>query len=172
LVSHVIEQALTWDTWHAFDDITRYQSVQLCHYDIAQRWLVVYSQAALERAEATVNKATQRDYAAIEKQLLQLQAKRFSTPEAAEDALATLAKGWQYHQLESSNLIAHQRYDRKGRPTPSTPHKDTQWQIQARVRPAEQAIWHRKQLKACFMLGTNISASELSDTAVIAASKS
>jgi transposase len=172
LVSHVIEQALTWDTWHACDDITRYQSVQLCHYDIAQRWLVVYSQAALERAEATVNKAKQRDYAAIEKQLFHLQAKRFSTPEAAQDALATLAKGWQYHQLDSSNLIAHQRYARKGRPTPSAPHKDTQWQIQARVRPAEEAIWHRKQLKACFVLGTNISANELSDTAVIAAYKS
>jgi transposase len=26
LVSDVIEQALTWDTWHAFDDITRYQT--------------------------------------------------------------------------------------------------------------------------------------------------
>jgi transposase len=172
LVSHVIEQALTWDTWHAFDETTRYQGVELCHYGMAQRWLVVYSQAALERAEATVNKATQRDYAAIAKQLFHLQAQRFSTPEAAQDALATVAKGWQYHQLESSNLIAHKRYAGKGRPTPSTPRKDTQWQIQAHVRPAEEAIWHRKQFKACFVLGTNIGASELSDTAVIAAYKS
>jgi transposase len=171
LVSHVIEQALTWDTWHAFDETTRYQGVELCHYDMAQRWLVVYSQAALERAEATVTKATQRDYAAIEKQLFHLQAQRFATPEAAQDALATLAKGWQYHQLESSNLIAHKRYARKGRPTLSTPLKDPQWQIQAHVRPAEEAIWHRKQLKACFVLGTNIGANELSDAAVITAYK-
>jgi transposase len=172
VVSHVIEQALTWDTWHAFDETTRYQGVELCHYGMAQRWLVVYSQAALERAEATVNKAMQRDYAAIEKQLFHLQAKRFSTPETAQDALAMLMKGWQYHQLESSNLIAHKRYASKGRPTPSTPAKDTQWQIQAHVRPAEEAIWHRKQLKACFVLSTNIATSELSDTAVIAAYKS
>jgi len=169
VVSHVIEQALTWDTWHTFDETTRYQGVELCHYGMAQRWLVVYSQAALERAEATVNKATQRDYAAIEKQLFHLQAKRFSTPEAAQDALATLSKGWRYHQLESSTLIAHKRYAAKGRPTPNTPLKDPQWQIQAHVRPAEEAIWHRKQLKACFVLGTNIDTSELNDTAVIAA---
>jgi transposase len=31
VVSHVIEQALTWDTWHAFDETTRYQGVELCH---------------------------------------------------------------------------------------------------------------------------------------------
>jgi transposase len=171
LVSHVIEQALTWDTWHAFDDTTRYQGVELCHDDMAQRWLVVYSQAALERAEATVTKAKQRDYAAIAQQLLHWQAQRFATPEAAQDALATLAKGWPYHQLESSNLIAHKRYARKGRPTLSTPLKDTQWQIQAHVRPDEEAIWHRKQRKACFVLGTNIGANELSDAAVIAAYK-
>ena len=171
VVSHVIEQALTWDTWHTFDETTRYQGVELCHYGMAQRWLVVYSQAALERAEATVNKATQRDDATIAKPLFHLQAKRFSTPEAAQEALATWSKGWRSHQLEASNLIAHTRDAAKGRPTPSTPRKDPQWQIQAHVRPAAEAIWHRKQLKACFVLGTTIDTSELNATAVIAAYK-
>jgi transposase len=138
---------------------------------MAQRWLVVHSQAALERAEATVNKAKQRDYAAIERQLFHGQAQRFSTPEAAQDALATVAKGWQYHQLVSFNLIEHKRYAGRGRPTPNTPRKDPQWQIQAHVRPAEEAIRYQKQRKACFVLGTNIGVSELSDTAVISAYK-
>jgi transposase len=171
LVSHTIEQALTRDTWHALDETTRYQGVELCHYGMAQRWLVVYSQAALERAEATINKAQQRDHAAIEKQLFHLQAQRFATPEAAQDALARLARGWQYHQLASFNLLEHKRYAGKGRPTPSTPLKDPQWQIQAHVRPAEETIGHQKHHKACFVLGTNIGVSELSDTAVIAAYK-
>jgi transposase len=172
LVSHVIEHALTWDTWHAFDETTRSQGVELCHDGMAQRWLVVYSQAALERAEATVNTATQRDDAAIATPLFHLQAQRVSTPEAAQDALATLAKGWQYHQLESSNLIAHKRYAGKGRPTPSTPRQDPQGHIQAHVRPAEEAIWHRKPFQAWVVLGTNMGASALSDTAVMAAYKS
>ena len=51
LVSQVIGQALQWDTWQPFDDHTRYQPLALCHYGMAQRWLVVYSQAAFERAE-------------------------------------------------------------------------------------------------------------------------
>jgi transposase len=171
LVSHVIAQALTWDTWHACDDRPRDQRVQLCHDDSAQRWLVVSSQAALARAEATVNQAQQRDDAALEKPLVHVQAKRVSTPEAAQDVLATWAQGWPYHQLASSTLIAPRRDARKGRPTPSTPHTDTPWPIQARVRPAEEAMWHRKRLTACCVLGTHMSARELSDTAVIAADK-
>jgi transposase len=64
-VSQVIAQALTWDTWHHLDDTTRSQCLELCHYGMAQRWLVVSSQAALERAEATVIQAKQRAEEAI-----------------------------------------------------------------------------------------------------------
>ena len=92
LVSQVISQALQGDRWHALDAATRYQSLELCHYGMAQRWLVVSSQAALERAEASVTKAQQREWEAIEKQLFHLQAKRFERPEAAQAALAVLAK--------------------------------------------------------------------------------
>ena len=133
LVSQVIGQALQWDTWQPFDDNTRYQPLALCHYGMAQRWLVVYSQAALERAEATLNKAKQREHEAIKKQLFHLQAQRFGTPPAAQDALCALAKRWRYHRVASSHLREHKRYAGKGRPTSSTPLKATQWQIQAQV---------------------------------------
>jgi transposase len=171
-VSQVIAQALTWDAWHRLDDKTRYQCLELCHYGIAQRWLVVHSQAALERAEATIIKAKQREEEAIEKQLFHLQATRFKTPEVAHDALAALAKRWTYHQVESYTLIEHKRYAGKGRPTPHTPLKAIEWQIQGQVRPDQEAMWHHQHVKACFVLGTNIDASQLSDAAVIAAYKS
>ena len=139
---------------------------------MAQRWLIVQSEAALERAEATITKARQREEAAITRQLFHLQATRFPTPEVAQDALATLAKRWTYHQVESSTLIEHKRYAGKGRPTPSTPLKAIEWQIQARVRPDQETLGYHKHVKACFVLGTNIGVSQLSDAAVIAAYKS
>jgi hypothetical protein len=61
---------------------------------MAQRWLVVSSEAAVQRAEATVNKAQQREAEAIEKHLLHVQAQRCETPEAAKAALDTLARSW------------------------------------------------------------------------------
>ena len=170
-VSQVIRQALTGDTWHPLDEKTRYQRLELCHYGIAQRWLVVHSQAALERAEATVNHARPREEAAIAQHLFHLQAQRFETPEMAQEALAEVARSWTYHQVESYNLIEHKRSARKGRPTPHTPLKAIAWQIQAHAQPDQEALEHRKQCQACFVLGTNIDARELSDPEVIRAYK-
>jgi hypothetical protein len=44
---------------------------------MAQRWLIVQSDAAVDRAEATITKARQCEEAAITKQLFHLQATRF-----------------------------------------------------------------------------------------------
>jgi transposase len=171
LVAQVITQALRWDTWQRLDATTRYQRVELCHYGMAQRWLVVSSEAAGQRAEATVNKAQQREAEAIEKQLFHLQAKRFETPEAAAAALDTLARTWHYHQIDTYSLLDHKRYACKGRPTPTTPLKAITWQMHAQVRPHDEQMKQRKQQKACFVVGTNIDASQLSDAEVIRAYK-
>src|SRR5215510_4105381 len=170
-VSQVIRQALQGGPWHPFDANTRYQPLALCHYGLAQRWLVVSSRAALERAEAMLKKAKEREYEAITKQLFHLQAQRFGAPPAAQDALAALAQRWQYHRVASSHLTAHKRYAGKGRPTAHTPLKAIEWHIQAHVLADDEAMERDKQVKACYVLGTNIDAREVSDTEVIAAYK-
>jgi transposase len=167
LVSQVITQALKWDTWQCLDATTRYQRIALCHYGMAQRWLVVWSQASLERAEASVKKACQREAEAVKKQLFHLQAKRFETPSQAQQALSELANQWRYHQVQSYELIDHKRYAKQGRPMADTPIKAIEWQMQAQVRPDTERLEEAKQHKACFVLGTNIEAEQLSDAEVI-----
>jgi hypothetical protein len=54
-----------------------------------------------------------------------LQATRFETPEAAQAALAAVAKRWKDHQVEHHTLIEHKRYGGKGRPTSTTPIKES-----------------------------------------------
>ena len=171
LVSQVISQALQWDRWHRLDETTRYACLELCHYGMAQRWLVVSSQAAMERAEASITKAQQREWDAIEKQLLHLHARRFDTPAAAQAALQALSKAWRYHQLDTSRVIDHKRYAGKGRPTPTSPLKAIEWQMHAQVRPAQELIEAYKQQSACFVIGTNIQAGHVSDAEVIRAYK-
>ena len=160
VVAQVISQALPWDTWQPFALNSRSQPLALGHYGMVQRWLVVYSQAALERAEATLKKVIQRENEALTKQLFHLHAKRFGTPQAAHEALAVLAKCWKYHRVASSHLTEHKRYAGKGRPTPHTSLKASEWHIQAPVHVDDHAREQDKQTKACFVLGTNIDASE------------
>jgi len=171
LVSQVISQALRWATWQPVDDATRYQRLALCHYGMAQRWLIVSSEAALQRAEKRVSKAQKRELETVQKQLFHLQAKRFETPESAQAALSTLAGAWRYHQVAATELTEHKRYAGKGRPSAQTSVQATLWQIRAEVCPDAEAIHRQKQHKGCFVLGTNIEASDLSDAEVIAAYK-
>lgn len=171
LVAQVIGQALACDSWQGLDETTRYQRVELCHYGMAQRWLVVWSQAAYERATASARKALKRESDAINKQLFHLQAKRFDTSTEAQDALSVLVKKWRFHQVDSFELSDHKRYTKKGRPSADTPLKATQWQIEAQVRPDTERLETAKQQGACFVLGTNIGADALSDTEVIAGYK-
>jgi transposase len=171
LVTQVITQALQWDTWQYLNARTRYQCIELCHYSMAQRWLVVFSQAALERAEASVNNACQREAETIKQHLFHLQAKRFETPTQAQEALSGLARKWRYHQVESSELLDHKRYGKKGRPTAATPIHALEWQMQAQVRLDAKRIEDAKQHTACFVLGTNIEMEQLSDAEVIAGYK-
>jgi transposase len=171
VVSQVIDQALQGDTWQSVEATTRYQPLALCHYGMAQRWPVVSSQAAVERADATLKRATQREEEAITKQLFHLQAQRFYAPKAAQDALAALAKRWRSHRVESSPLTEHKRYAGKGRPTSRTPLKGIEWQIQGHVRVDDAAIEQAKHAKACYVVGTHSDTSELSDAEVITAYK-
>jgi transposase len=171
LVSQVISQALQGALWHDMDEGTRYQPIALCHYGMAQRWLVVCSQAARERAEKSVNHAQQREGEAIKKQLFHLQAKRFETPDAAQATLATVSKSWRYHHVDTHHLLEHKRYERQGRPSAETPLKSIAWQMHVQVRLDQAAIEAHKQHQACYVIGTNIEASQLSDGAIIAAYK-
>jgi transposase len=171
LVSQVIHQALRGDAWQAVDDTTRYHRLDLCHYGMAQRWLVVCSEAAMQRAEASVSKAQKRERESIEKQLFHLQAQRFESPQRAQAALATRSGAWRYHQVTATELIEHKRYAGKGRPSAKTPIKAITWQIQAQVGPDVEAIHRQQQHKGCFVLGTNIEVRDLSDEEVITAYK-
>jgi transposase len=171
LVSQVITQALRWDTWHRLDDATRDQRAARGHDGMAQRGLVVYSPAALERADATVSTAQQREYEATAKQLFHLQARRFETSEAAKAALAAVAKRWTYHQVDAYTRLEHKRYGRKGRPTPTSPIKVIAWPIHGPVRAEVDDMERRQQSQACFVLGTNMDEHQVSAAEVIRAYK-
>jgi len=151
--------------------VARAQPIAICHYGMAQRGLVVSSQAALERAEQSVNQAQQREGEVIKQQLFHLQAKRFETPDTAHAALAAVSKAWRYHQVDTHHLLEHKRYASKGRPSAETPLKSIVWQMQAQVRPDQGVIETHKQHYACYVIGTNIDASHLSDGEIIAAYK-
>jgi len=173
-VSQVIGQALASDQWQPVDDESScsYHRVDLCHYGIQQRWLVVCSTASIHRASKTIAKAQSKEYEKVNKQLFHLQAQRFDSTKAAHKALDAIVQKLRYHRLGNSVLTQHKKYARRGKPTADTPIKAILWQIEATVTTADDDIITQEQRrKACFVLGTSIPDAELSDLAVIAGYK-
>ena len=173
-VDQVIGQALASHEWQPVDDESScsYHRVDLCHYGIQQRWLVVCSAAGIHRAAKTIAKAQSKEYEKVNKQLFHLQAQRFDSTEAAHKALDAIVQKLRYHKLESSALTQHKKYARRGKPTADTPVKAILWQIEGTVTTADDDIITQEQRrKACFVLGTSIPDAELSDLAVIAGYK-
>jgi len=166
LVAPVITPALPADLWPRRDETTRDHRLEWCHDGMAPRWLVVSSQAALERAEARVPNAQPRAWDAIEKPRFHLQAQRCKTPEAAHAALATLATSWRYPQLETSHVIEHQHDACKGRPTARSPRQAIAWPIHAHVPPDHERLACRQPQEAGLVIGTPMDANQWRDPAV------
>jgi transposase len=171
VTQQVIEQAWAWGEWQPLDATVRYQRVELCHDGLAQRWLVVSSPDAWQRAAQTLAKAQAKESAQGQKQLFPLQAQRFPSEPEARAALETIAQRWRSHQGAQVSLTPHSQYARTGRPTPEAPITAIQWHIHANVVPDPTTITHQQQRKACVVLGTTIADTALTDAEVIAGSK-
>jgi transposase len=172
LEKQLIRQALRDPSaWVAWDPDYRYQRIELGHYGIDQRWLVIYSQGALERARQSLAKAQKKEHKEIQKQLSRLAAQRFDSPKAAQQGLEKISRGPKYHQIVSPQLIPHKSYAQRGRPGPNTPVTAIRWQIRAELAVDEPRIEQLQHAKACFILATNIPERELSDAEVFAAYK-
>ena len=168
-VSPVVTHALNGATWERLADTTREHRIALCHYGMAQRWLVVSSQAALERAEATVSNACQREAEALKQPLLHVHAQRVETPEGAKAALAAVEKPWTDHPVAVDTLIAQPPYAHPGRPRHTTPITAMDWQMPAQIRADHQQMASHKHQKACVVVGSNSAVSQWSALEVMAA---
>ena len=122
---------------------------------IKQRWIVVNSKAAGERATKTMGRQTDRAKEKLDKDLFHLQAQRFMCKEDALKSLAALSKRQKYHQLTELDCIAHKVYEGKGRPKKDTPVKQIVWQTHAKVEQKDEAIQHAIEQKSCFILAMN-----------------
>jgi hypothetical protein len=167
-VTQVSTPALHGDTGPSRQARRRDQCRAWCPDRRAQRGRVVFAQAALARAEASVNHACQRDADAITSPLLHRHAKRVATPPQAHEAWAGGARPWRQHQGDSSALRDHHRAGNTGRPTAATPRHARAWQRPAQVRREAKRLEDAQPQTACVVLGTTIATEPLRDAEVLA----
>ncbi|HEV2458075.1 MAG TPA: IS1634 family transposase [Ktedonobacterales bacterium] len=133
-----------------------------------ERWVVVRTTAGEERVRATLARQVATTRAQWEKQLWHLGNQRFACEPDAQAALARQLKSSPQWLTVQATLVPHPKQKRAGRPRQGTPPDRTEWQIQATVTVADEAVAQAVQRKASFLVATNVlAADQLADQELI-----
>jgi transposase len=135
---------------------------------VGERWVVVRTAQGEERVRKTLARQVETTRAQWEKQLWHLGNQRFACEPDAQAALAQHLKPRPEWLTVQARLLPHPQQSRPGRPRLGTPPERTEWQIQATVTVAPEAVTRAVQRKAAFLVATNVLAvDQLTDQELI-----
>jgi len=134
---------------------------------IAQRWLVVYSQAAFEREIRTLEKAQAREQETAEKQWRKVCQFVFNCQEDAEAACKQFNQHWKYHQA-SQKITPITQYAHSGRPAAGAQPDVVGYSLIGSVEPYATGVEEAKRSLGKFIIATNeLDAQNLSASAML-----
>ena len=161
------------ESWHQSEDQTvHWFSRELELPQGRERWVVVYSQASLQRAQFTLQRQVSKAQTTWEQKCWHLSNRRFACQADARAAAERELKGKPGWLDLHTNLVAHPQYAGKGRPRKDASPVSHQWQIVATVSINQQQVAQQAFRNACWIVGTNVlEPSVLSDQQLIATYK-
>lgn len=138
----------------------RYHELASAYGDVAQRWLLIHSEARQPQAQRTVNtqllKQSDREVKAFKK----LCGTTFACEADAQQALSTFEQGLQATVLEQRTVRPTPRYGQRGRPGQGALPAHMVYSIEGALASRLAARQALIAQQSCFILATN----ELNDT--------
>ncbi|MEI6334568.1 MAG: IS1634 family transposase [Methylococcaceae bacterium] len=143
------------DEWMIAQPERAYTVLGATYGGVKQRWLVVYTQGARERAEQTVDrqhlKKSEVDYKAFSA----LAKRTFACVADAEAALAALQKKLKFVTLHDSQIVEIKRFKGKGRPQKDSAPDTVGYRVEAGVASMLDMRQRKIQQKSCFIVASN-----------------
>lgn len=170
---------LTCDVIHAVaPDLMRnpeqtvFRSVGTIYGDVKQRWVVVFSPEAYQRAQKSVDKKFLKKSTEELKNFETLCKQDFACESDARNALTALEKKLKTTSVEDARIVAIPRYKGKGRPAQGRKPDFYAHRIEGGLASLPQERKRLLERKSCFILATNqLDCDQLSDEDLIAAYK-
>jgi transposase len=169
--SKIVKKDCTNGAWETLDAENKTCSINVEHYGIKQRWIVVSSEQAEIRATKQINKKIVRELSCIEKKLQKLKNKFFACQDDAKKYLAEFEKTLKYHAFSKIKTSSKKTFLSKGRPKTGQAANGMKWYISAVPSQLIKQIQSRIQEKKCYVIGTNTSSKKLSDREIVQAYK-
>ena len=121
-----------------------------------ERWVIVSTQASLQRAQQTLQRQVSKAQIAWQQKCWHLGNRRFACQADARAAAERELKEKPTWLDVRSELVAHSQYAGKGRPRKDASPVSHQWQIVARVSINQEQVAQEAFRKACWIVGTNV----------------
>lgn len=171
-IVHAVAGELMQEAEAEVEAALAYRTVGVVYADIRQRWLVVYSPQARQRAEKTLQRQHRKQGEAELKAFHTLCRQRFTCAADAQAALDTFAKGLKLTTVAERGVVTQTHHSRKGRPAKNQIPDKIQYVIQGQLASRLEVHTQQLQQKSTFILATNdLSEAGLSDAQVLDAYK-
>lgn len=156
--------------WTILDEKHRFETFEIAHNDLQQRWMVVYSEERQSKAEKSVSAKCEKEREKIEKDLKKLHSEEFSCPCDAQKALKRHFNKSKFHEVVETEIEEYKKFESKGRPKAESPHRLV-YRIKGIAKERQAVKQKAIEQSSCFIIGTTILKNELSDADVIKAYK-
>jgi transposase len=121
-----------------------------------ERWVVVRTTQGEDQAPAALRRKVAQARTDWERQLWHLSNRRFACQSDAQAALAQQLKGRPEWLEVQTQLVAHPRHGRPGRPRQGAEPARQGWQLVAKVCVNETKVAHQVRHHASFLVATNV----------------
>ena len=144
-------------TWQQSEDGTvHWFTRQMALPQGSERWVVVRTQASLQRAQQSVQRQVSKAQSTWEQKCWHLSHRRFACEADARAAVEQELKGKPVWLEMHSELVAHPQYAGKGRPRKDASPTSYQWQVATTVTVNQKQVEQEALRKAGWIVGTNV----------------
>ena len=109
--------------WTIFDEKQHFQTFNVEHNGIKQRWIVVHSMERHNKAEKSIDGQREKEIKTIEKSLKKLYTEEFSCCEDAQKALKRYFRKSKFYEVVENTIEEQKKIKLKGRPKPESDYK-------------------------------------------------
>lgn len=149
-----------------------FRRFELEYGGVRQRWVIIFSPEAYQRARKTVDKQCRKQSDAELKAFAKFCKQEFACEADACKALATFEKNLRMTFVNDIKINAIPRFKGKGRPAQGRKPDSYTYRVEGGIASMPQERMRRLERKSCFILATNqLNCEELRDEELIAAYK-
>jgi transposase len=132
-----------------------YQALRREYAGVTQRWLVIHSQTAKERAQRKARKDFKVASEKESKALMKLSREEFACADDALAALAALQETLRVCEVTHSEVVEVPHFDRPGRPAAGATPTRIGYRVSSSFAVPLKALQRRVETRSCFILATN-----------------